>query len=173
MPELERKAPGGLTALGVACVVLGALWLLAGVWNVLEPEATRRTLEQYQYPNVLAGANLALAYVDAVVSLVLGGAMAVAGVGLLRLRRWGARLGRLYAWVQIGWSVLTGVLAAVFTYANLPDPAVLPKEQAEFMETRFTPVFMTELVASVLLSCVFAVILLCLLSRQRYRDALA
>jgi len=182
MPELEHGKTSALTALGVLSVVLGAFWLIASVWSGLHIEAHQQEVahyERYGIPQILTGFGVTGAYIDAAMNFVLAGALFAAGVGLLRLRRWGATLARGYAFARIVASAVSAVFALVAPIASRPGPAELETFQplqpqtVEFLGTRFMPVVWTEIVAGFLLSTVFAVILLCLLSRKEHKDALS
>ena len=182
MPELERRKTSALTTLGVLSVVLGALWIISSVWSCLHIEAHQQEVAHYErqgVPQILTGFGVTGAYIDAVTNFVLAGVLFAAGVGLLRLRRWGAKLARGYAFARILVSLVSVVLAFVGPIANRPGPAELETfrqlqpDTVEFLNTRFMPVVVTEVVAGFVLSTVFAVILLCLLSRKECKDALS
>ena len=106
-------------------------------------------------------------------TLLLAALLFAAGVGLLRLRRWGAGLAVGYALARIGWSVAAAVVAFIGPFSGRPPPDALTAEQAELMKARFVPVALTEMCAGLLFSVAFAVILLCLLSRKTYRESLS
>ncbi len=171
MPELERK-PGGLTALGVLCVLFGAGWVIAAAWGLLQPQVHAATLKRTGAPELLVGIGLAGAYIQAAGTLLLGGLMFAAGIGLLRLRRWGARLARTYAVGQLVLSAAGALLALAGPMSNRPPADTLPKEYADVLEHDLVAISITEIVAGFALSAVFAVVLLCLLTRKRYVDLL-
>ncbi len=173
MPEVEGKKTGGLTALGVLSVALGALWVIASVWALLQPQTLGAMTRRYGAPELLTGSGVAGAYADAMVNLVLAGLLFAAGVGLLRLRKWGGRLAIWYAVARMVWSVVALLLAFVGPFSSRPDPETLGPGYAEFMRDRFGAVAATEIVAGFVLSVVFAVVLLCLLSRRSYKDAVS
>jgi len=174
MAPSEPKKTSGLTALGVLSVVLGGVFLLASVWGLLKPQAIEHLQsKQPGTPRLLAGASVAIVYTDAAINLVLAGALLAAGVGLLRLRRWGARLARWYALARIVWSVTAFALALIGPFANRGNTEELFPPFAEYMQTQFTSVALTLMFGGLVLSSVFAVVLLCLLSRPGYRDPLA
>ena len=182
MPELERRKTAALTTLGVLSVVLGAFWIISSVWSGLHVEAHQQEVAHYErqgIPKILTGFGVTGAYADAIMNFVLAGVLFVAGIGLLRLRRWGAKLARGYAFARVAVSAVSVVFAFVGPIANRPGPAgletfrQLQPETVEFLGTRFMPVVVTEVVAGFLLSIVFAVILLCLLSRKECKDGLS
>ena len=173
MPELESRKTGGLTALGVACVVLGAIWAFTGAWAFLQPETIRAQVARFGVPQLLTGFGVTVAYTDAAVNLLLAALLFAAGVGLLRLRTWGARLAVWYAIGRVGWSVVSTVLAYMGPVTTRPPAGRMLPDQAAFMTERFGPIAFTILFAGFLLPVAFAVIILCLLSRKTYKDNLS
>jgi hypothetical protein len=116
------------------------------------------------------------AYLSAAGTLVLGGILFASGVGLLKLRNWGARLARTYAVAQILWSALAFLMALVGPFARRPDASDmegLRPELVEMLQAKFTAVSMTLAAAALVLSVVFPVVLLCLLSRDTYKQNLS
>ncbi len=172
MPELEKEKTGGLTTLGTLSVVFGAVFVITSFWAMLQPDAIEKVTRRAGAPQLLTGFGVACAYADAGVNLVLAVLLFTAGVGLLRLRKWGGRLAAWYALARIGWSVVALVFAFAGPFASRPNPDGLAAGYAEFMGTRFAAVAATEIVGGFVLSAVFAVVLLCLLSRETYRKAL-
>ena len=173
MPELERKKTGGLTVLGVASVVIGAFGVATFAWAVLAPEVVNTQVDRAGVPRILTGTGLAAAYLDATVNLALAALLFAAGVGLLKLRKWGAKLARWYAFGRIGWSAVAAVLAFIGPFANRGRLEDLGPKQAEKMADIFGPISATLIVGGFVLSVTFAVILLCLLSRKTYQDNLS
>jgi len=173
MPELESKKTGGLTALGVLAVVFGGLWFIAGVWALLQPGAMHLMVERYHAPELLTGFSVVAAYVDAAVNLLLAMMLFAAGVGLLQLKTWGGWLAARWAAARILWSVIAALLAFVGPFAARPDPENLAPGFKEFMQERFTAIATTEIIAGFILSSVLAVIFLCLLSRQSFKNNLS
>jgi len=170
--ELEGKHSTGLTALGILSVLLGALLFLGSFWGLLQPGPLQRVAEEHQVPQVLRGLGLAWTFVDAGGNVLLAALLFAAGVGLLKLRRWGGRLAVTYAVARIAWSVVALVLAFIGPYANLPEPEQLDPGAAASSPVTLHLIAATLIVAAFALSVVFAVILLCLLSRKSYRDRL-
>ena len=177
MTEIERRKTTGLTVLGVFCVVLGAVWVIGAFWALLQPDTLAKWTKQSGAPELLTRLSVAWTYVDAGLNLVLAALLFAAGVGLLRLRAWGAKLGIAYAAARIVLSVLSFVFALVGPIAHRPGPQQLQGAReaklVEFMSNMFMPIAVTEVVASLVLSVVFAVILLCLLSRPSYKARLS
>jgi len=173
MPELESKKTGGLTALGVLGVVLGGIWLVTAVWALLQPASIQRMIERYRAPELLAGFGETAAYLDATANLVLAALLFAVGIGLLRQRKWGAAWGVRWAIARIVWSVVAAVMAFIGPFAARPDPEKLTHGYAEFMRERFVTIATTEIVAGLILSSLLAVIFLCLLSRQSFKDNLS
>lgn len=164
MPELEKRKTGGLTALGVLSVVLGGLWIIASAWGLLQPQVHDALVKLHKLPQLLTGLGLAGAYVDAAINLLLAGVLFVAGIGLLKLRRWGAIVATWYAVCRIVLSVLATVLAFIG-----------PTAQGTRLDVQdnFIPIAIAEVIGGFVLSTLFAVILLCLLSRGTYKDKLS
>ena len=173
MPELEQPKTGGLTALGVISVLLGSLWIIASAWALLQPATIQADTADANAPQLLAGTGVSMAYADAAMNLVLAPLLFVAGVGLLKLRTWGAKLASWYAIARITWSLIALAIALTGPFANRPKPETVSPEYTRTMETLFTPIALTEMVGALVLSASFAVILLCLLSRKAYKDNLA
>lgn len=121
MAETEKKSTAGVTALGMACVILGAIWLIASLWGFLEAGTIRAETERVRAPQLLVGSTIWIPYVDAAANVLLAGVLFAAGVGLLRLRAWGRRLGIGYAWARIGWSVVALALAFLGPYSHRPE----------------------------------------------------
>ena len=173
MSELEGQKTTGLTVLGAVSVLLGALWFFAGVWGFVHIDALMRMTADAGAPQVLKGFGVTGAYVDASVNMLLAILLFVAGVGLLMLRRWGATLAVFYGVSRIAWSVLAVVLAILGPIMNLPKrEAFGPDAPQSVTQTLFT-VALTEVIVGFILSSVFAVILLALLSRKDYRSKLS
>lgn len=176
----SRKTTG-LTALGVISVILGALLIIGSLAALLQPEAISRTAEKTGVPSVLTGINLAFAYIDAMVNTVLAILLFTAGIGILMLRKWGAKLAIWYSWTRIVWSVIGFIFVFIgplqmkeisdFSGYNQNDPMI--KKLAEYMANWFPTIVITQAVAGLLLSCAFAVILICLLKRESYRNELS
>jgi len=173
--ELEKKKTGGITALGVACVVLGAVWIVTAVWAALQPETIKAQTARFQAPQLLTGFSASAAYASAAINLLLAALLFAAGVGLLRLKKWGASLALWYAVGRIVWSILDTALAYLGPFKNRPaiPPGATRTAYAEYMSTRFVPVSTTILVAGFVLSLILPVVLLCLLSRKTYKDNLS
>ena len=172
MPELERKKTGGLTALGVLSVVLGGIFFITSVWSLLQPQVHMALVAKHKAPQLLTGLGLASVYTSGVVNLLLAILLFAAGVGLLKLRKWGAAWAAWYAVVRIAWSVVDAVLAFVGPFAAKVDLEKLHPSNAEHMQNTFPAVATTLIILGFVLSSLFAVILLCLLSRQSYKDNL-
>jgi hypothetical protein len=170
MSDYESQKTGGLTALGVLSVVLGALFFVAGAWGMLAgPDLATQPAGT---PPVLSGMSLIFAYTDGAMNALLGGLLFVAGIGLLKLRTWGRRLAIWYGIVRLVWSVVGLMLGFLGPYMHRPGVAELTPEQAEFMTSQYPAIVLTQLLTGAVLSSAFAVILLCLLSRRNYQDAL-
>lgn len=172
MPELERKKTGGLTALGVLSVVLGGIFFITSVWALLHPQVHIAMVAKHNAPQLLTPYSLAGAYTSGAVNLLLAVILFAAGVGLLKLRKWGAASAVWYAVARIAWSVVDAVLAFVGPFAAKVDLEKLHERNAEYMQNTFPAVAMTLIIAGFVLSSLFAVVLLCLLSRQSYKDNL-
>ncbi|MFH1732577.1 MAG: hypothetical protein ABIF82_13135 [Planctomycetota bacterium] len=172
MPELERKKTGGLTALGVLSVVLGGIFFITSVWSLLQPQVHMALVAKHNAPQLLTGYGLAGAYASGAANLLLAVLLFAAGVGLLKLRKWGAASAVWYAIVRIAWSVVSAVLAFAGPFAAKVDLEKLHPDNAEYMQNTFPAVATTLIIAGLVLSSLFAVILLCLLSRQSYKDNL-
>jgi len=171
MPELESKKTSGLTALGVLSVVLGALFFIGAVWGLLHPQVHQVTVKQANAVQILTGFGLTGAYVVAGVDLLLAGLLFAAGVGLLKLRKWGARLAVWYAVARIAWSAIAALLAIIGPRANAPGADQVAAQHGDAM-TRFPAISLTLILAGFILSILYPVILLCLLSRRTYKDNL-
>jgi len=172
VPEQESKKTGGLTALGVVTLVLGALSVIGSVWGLLQPQVHQVAVKRVNAVQILTGFGLTGAYADAVANLLLAGLLFAAGVGLLKLRNWGARLAVWYAAARITWSAIAAVLAVIGPRANAPGPDQVGPQFADAM-TRFPAISMALIVTAFILSIVYPVVLLCLLSRRTYRDRLS
>ena len=172
MPELTGRQTSGITVLGVLSVVLGLFFFVCSVWGLLLPPTLHATLEQAGAPEVLTGSSVTGAYVNAMVNVLLAAALFVAGAGLLQLRKWGATLARAYAFARIGWSVVAVLLAWFGPYANARALPAFPEPHATFMAHSFPAVVITQLVAGFVLTALFPVVLLCLLSRTEYKNTL-
>ena len=172
MPELERKKTGGLTALGVLSVVLGGVFFIASVWSLLQPQVHMALVAKHNAPQLLTGYSLAGAYASGAANLLLAALLFAAGVGILKLRKWGATAAVWYAVVRIAWSVVNAVLAFAGPFAAKLDLEKLHPSNAEYMQKTFPAVATTLIIAGLVLSSLFAVVLLCLLSRQSYKDNL-
>lgn len=173
MPELESRKTGGLTALGVTCVALGTVWIYTAAWAALQPETIRAQVARFGVPQLLTDFSVIVVYTDAAVNLLLAALLFAAGVGLLRLRKWGARLAVWYAIGRIGWSVVSTALTYMGPLTTRPPAGQMLPDQATFMAERFGPIAFTMLLAGFLLPVAFAVIILCLLSRKTYKDNLS
>ena len=170
MPELEGKKTGGLTALGVLGVVFGGISLVTAFWALLQPAAIQQMLERYKAPQLLTGFSEVAAYLDGAANAVLAALLFAAGVGLLKQRKWGARLGIGWAASRIVWSVVAAVMALIGPFAARPDPATLPHGQEEYFLESFTGTALTLIFGGLILSSILAVVFLCLLSRQSFKD---
>ena len=173
MPEVERRHTAGLTALGVLSVVFGALFVLASLWGLLQPQVIRAQAAQANAPQMLEGLGLRAAYLDGAVNLVLSVLLFIAGIGLLQLRNWGSKLAVGYAVARIAWSVIAAGLAIAGPFWHRPALEGFSAPLVEFMKTRFAPLAAAEILSSLVLSSIFAVILLALLSRKSYQDNLS
>ncbi len=176
MTEIRGQKHAGLTALGVLCVVLGVLFVIASVWGLLQPQVHQAVVAQSRAPQLLTGLSVAWAYADAALNLVLAVLLFIAGIGLLRLRRWGARLAIAYSLGRIALSLASFVLTFLGPIAHRPTGQQiesLREPVASFLKTEFMPVAVTLTVGGLVLSVLFAVILLCLLSRRSYRESLS
>jgi hypothetical protein len=169
--SVERRS-GIVTALGIASVLLAALFLIASIHGLLAVPSTKDEVSAANLPPVLIGAAGVLAYLKPVVNLVLYGLLFAVGLGLLRRARWARGLARLYAFSQIGWSVLSGLVSIVLTVSHEADTAGLVPSQVAFMENEYIPLAVTLHVAGILLSILWPVILLALLSRPSAKESL-
>ncbi len=121
MAQGTGRRPGGLTALAVlnfvfaglhALNVLGAVFIYAMAGSLKEKMTTaddRAVFEAFENMNV---GLWALILISTTLALVL---LIVAGVGYLKMRRWGRVTGNLYAMI----SIVAGVLGAMITPAEL------------------------------------------------------
>ncbi len=117
----QGRRPGGLTALAVLNFVLAglaALSLLGAIVVVAFSGALKDAAqkpEDRQVFEALEGMNMGLW-----VMIIVSGALAlvlliVAGVGYLKMRKWGRTCGNVYALTAIA----SGVLGAIFTPSEL------------------------------------------------------
>ncbi len=172
---MKEKSTMGVTVLGMVCVILGAVWLVASFWGFLQVETVRVETERAGAPQLLTEATVWIPYVDAAANAVLAAVLFIAGTGLLKFREWGRKLGIGYAWARICWSIVAFVLAFIGPYsrqAPIPEGEMYDVYRT-FMEFRFAAVARTGMLAALLLSVAFAVIVLCLLKRESYRQAVS
>jgi len=88
----------------------------------------------------------------------------------------GRTLALWYAWPRIAWSFVSAIFALVGPYSAQPDAEALRgirPEYREAMQHSFSANALTLIVGGLILSTLFAVILICLLSRQSYKDNLS
>jgi lysylphosphatidylglycerol synthetase-like protein (DUF2156 family) len=167
--EPSRREPGIITALGVFSVLFAFIFLIASVHGLLAAASTQAEMSEAKLPRLLTGAVAVLAYLRPVVNLALYGLLLAAGIGLMRPARWGFRLGRTYAVAQIGWSLVAGLVTILLTLLRDRDTSQLLDWQAAFMTTQYAALAITIHVAGILLSVLWAVVLLVLLSRADVR----
>lgn len=170
MPELTRKKTGGLTALGVLGVVFGGIFLITAFWALLQPAAIKQMIEQHHAPELLTGFSEAAAYIDGAANVALAVMLFVAGIGLLRQRKWGVAWGTRWAIARIVWSVVAAAMALIGPFAARPDLEKLSHGHRAYLEGSFSPTALALIIAGVVLSSTLAVIFLCLLSRQSFKD---
>jgi hypothetical protein len=170
MSEVERKKTGGLTALGVISVNLGALFLIAGAWGLLAgPDLAKQPKNA---PVILTQMGLSFCYADAGMNVLLAGTLFAAGVGLLRLKTWGRKLAIGYSLARIVWSIVAATMAFLGPYMYRPKAEGLREEFASFLRDYYPGIALTQIIAGAVISVVLPVILLCLLSRKNYKDNL-
>jgi len=173
MPELESKNTWGRTVLGLAGLVFGACYLIAGFSGLLQVSSLQQLIERREAPQLLTAFSEAFAYLDASVNVVLAALLIAAGIGLLMQRQWGAAIGTKWAITRIIWSVVAAAMALLGPFAARPDPETLPHGYQQYMEHYFSGTALTGIFVGLVLSSILAVIFLCLLSRPTYKDHLS
>ncbi len=115
------RRPGGLTALAVlnfvfaglsALSVLGTVFVFAYAGTLKEAAQTPEDVRVFE---ALENMNMGLWVLILVSSIVAMALLIIAGVGYLKMKKWGRTTGNLYAVTAL----LAGVLGAVITPAEL------------------------------------------------------
>ncbi|GAB4339770.1 MAG: hypothetical protein Kow0099_15180 [Candidatus Abyssubacteria bacterium] len=174
MPPIpERRASGGVVALGVFNIVYAILFRLccgfagAALYSVFSgamQEIAKK--EGVQMPAMeLSGPLQAYSTINAFLSLVLGVALLAGGIGLLKLKPWGRSLSLGVAAAEVVWAIIDLGISLFLIYPRM----------AEMMQGELTPeqqmVFSVVVgVVSVLIRLVYPVVLLVVLNRDSVKE---